>query len=147
MAYLKRVRGTQPCRNASKRTYRVIGLVRWRRGRGSMKIEPVKVKVKCINEKPMQQGETTYRGRAQATQPPKFPSKRCYWVYRPRCRCSRIKIEAIKVNQAQEVETTHQVRASITQPCGNAPNRRYRVHRTRRRHGRIKIKSTNVSQT
>ena len=108
--YLEHASAVQPPANNPKCLNRVIGP---KRRRGRIKIMPRKLKIKHINEKPTRQGETTYRGHARATQPPEFPSKRCYWVYRPRCRRGRIKIEAIKVNQVQEVETTHQVRAAM----------------------------------
>ena len=117
---------------------------RWRRGR--LKIEPVNV------SQPLQV-EMTYLGRANATQPPGYPSKHACRVIGPRHRRGHIKIEPVKVKiehvndkSAQEVEMTYRICARAVQPPVNAPDRRYRVHRTIRQRGHIKLGPTNVSR-
>ena len=102
MAYLKRVRGTQPCGNLLKRTYGVIGP---KRRRGRMQIESIKVPIECLNDKMPQEDERTYRRCAQATQPLLNAPNHRYGVHRPICRHGRIKTEPRYVNQREMAET------------------------------------------
>ena len=69
-AYLEHANAVQPPANSSKHPHRVIGLIRWRWRRGWIEITPIKVKIENINEKPVQEDETTHHRPACATQPP-----------------------------------------------------------------------------
>ena len=74
-AYLERARLMQPPGNHPNRRYGVVGP--WRR-RVPIKIAPIKLKIECFNDKKQQKVKTTYLGRAQATQPHRYPSKHSY---------------------------------------------------------------------
>ena len=149
--YQECARAVQPPANALKRPYGDVKH-RWRRGR--IKIASVKVKIKCINDKQAQDGETTHQIHACTTQPPGNPPKRRYGVVGPRRQCGHmkikpvnLKIEHISTNPTQEGETTYRGHACIAQPPGNNSKRLRWVHRPRRQRRRIKSTSRNVSRT
>ena len=95
-AHLRCTGIAQPRGNDPKRSYGVIGP--WRR-RGRMKIVSVTLKIKCINGKKAQDGETTYLERAQAAQPLVNPLRRACRVIGPKGRHGRIKSIPTNVNQ------------------------------------------------
>ena len=64
-----------------------------------MKIISVTLKIKHINGKKAQDGETTYLECAQAAQPLINPPRHACGVIRPKCRRSRIKSIPTNVNQ------------------------------------------------
>ena len=105
--HLGRENTTQSPRNAPKRRYRVIGLIRRRRQRNRIKIEPVKLKIECLNDKKTQELETTHLGQAQLAQPLLNTSKCCWEVHRSRCPRGRIKIEPTNVSRTREDRNTY----------------------------------------
>ena len=143
-AYLERARLAQPPGNHPNRRYGVVGP--WRR-RVPIKIAPIKLKIERFNDKKQQKVKTTYLGRAQATQPRGYPSKRSYGDAKRRQRRGRLKIELIKVNKAQKDGNTYRICASTTQPRQTDSKRLQRVIGPRCRRGRIKSRPTNVSRT
>ena len=106
------------------RPYRPI---RWRRRRGRLKIESIKVSQ-------TRKGEMTYRGRASAAQPPVIDSKHAYRVIGLRRRHGRMKIETGKLKiervndkKAQREEMTYLELVHSTQPRGNSSKHLYGV--------------------
>ena len=73
-----------------------------------MKIEPVKVKIKCINVNQMLKVEKTYLGRANV------PKCLCR-VHTPRRHRRRIKFVPTNVSQTDEIEKTYLGRAHMIQ--------------------------------
>ena len=117
----------------------LYGDVRRQRGRGRIKVEPIKVSQS-------QKCETPYLECVRGTQPLGYPSKHTYRVYRHRHQRRRIrigpvnvKIERINDKPAQDDEMTHLGRACTTQPHGNPSKGFWEVHRPRRQCGHIKI--------
>ena len=94
----------QPPANDSKRLIKVVGPGPQH---DQMKIKPVNVKIKHINEKPTWQDKMTYRILARATQPPRNSSKRACWVIGPRHQCGCIKIEPRNINRTQMNGNAH----------------------------------------
>ena len=88
--YLECARATQPCGNHPKQSYRVIGPSR---RRDHIKIKPVKVKIKRLNDKIAQEDETTHRICVNVMQPPANDPKCCWEVHGSKCQCGRIKFE------------------------------------------------------
>ena len=142
--YHGRASAAQPPVIDSKRAYRVIGL---RRQHGRMKIETVKLKIKCLNDERGNNGERTYLGCTGTTQPPVNDPDRQYGVHRTRRQHGRIKIASINISQMEEVKMTYHGRTQVAQPRGNAPEHCHRVRRPKRRCGRIKFEPKNVSRT
>ena len=77
MAYLEHARAVQPPANILKCCYGVIGP---KCQCDRMKIEPVNLRTKRINDKKVQRDETTYLERASAAQPPQNDPKCSYRV-------------------------------------------------------------------
>ena len=95
-AHLRRTGIMQPRGNDPKRSYGVVEP--WCR-RSRMKIVSVTLKIKHINGKKAQDGETTYLERAQATQPLVNPPRRACGVIGPKHRRGRIKSVPTNINQ------------------------------------------------
>ena len=137
----------QPCRNSSKRPYRVVGRRR-RRGR---------LKTASINVNQVQKVEKTYRQCVHAIwstwRPIKGIRRTKELTFESRMpgehwrEDGRLEIERISVNQVGEGETTYRGRACIAQPPGNNSKRCHRVIGPIRQCARIKSQSTNVSRT
>ena len=83
-AHLERTRAVQSPANDSRHFIKVVG-PRPRCDR--MKIEPVNVKIKRINEKPMREDGKAHLEHICTAQPPVNISKRLHRVYIPRCQC------------------------------------------------------------
>src|SRR5207245_2405478 len=80
---------------------------RRRRGRGRIRIRPVKLKIERINDKRPQEREITYLERVRGTQPLVNAPKRCWEVHRPRRRRGRIKSVPTNVSRAEKVENAY----------------------------------------
>ena len=104
------------------------------------KIEPKKLKIEHMSVSQTQQGETTYRGRTQTAQPPRYHSKRCREVYRPRCRRGCIKSQPTNVNRTQISGRTHLGRAHAIQPT-------WRPKKNKRRISNLTFKSRILGET
>ena len=122
------------------------------RDNGRMKIEPVKVKIKCLNDKKAQDGETPYLRCTRIVQPPANTPKCLYRDVKRQWRRSwmkigsvNIEIECVSAKIVQEGEKTYLGRAHTMQPPGYHLKSRQEVHRPWRRCGCIKIVPTNVS--
>jgi len=76
---------------------RLYGHVRRRRRRGRLKIE----RINCNQVSQTPEVETTYLGRAHATQPPGNTPNRAYGTYRPRRRRGRIKSAPTNVSRTR----------------------------------------------
>ena len=103
----------QPPGNLPERRY---GVHRPRRQRGRIKIAPVKAKIKRISDKTAQEHETTYLGRAQATQPRGYSSVRAYGVIGPKRRRCRVKTESTNVSRARVSGRTYLGRVNTIRP-------------------------------
>ena len=121
------------------------GHIRWRRQRGRIKFEAIKV-----SQAP--EVEMTYQRRPSTTLPPRKDSKRAYGVNRPRCHRGRIKIkpgklkiECLDDKTAQKGETTYRRRARLAQPLVRAQKRHWEVHGLRHLRGGSKSRPRNVS--
>ena len=119
-----------------------------------MKIEPARLKIERLNDKKQQNGEITYLGRTEITQPPANDAKRLNKAIGPgpqrdrmKIKPVKVKIKCINVNQTLKVEKTYLGRANAMQPPANVPKRLCRVHTPRRHHRRIKFIPTNISRT
>ena len=129
MAYQKCASIAQPPQNDPKRPYRVIGLVGWRQRCGWIEIAPVKVKIKCINDKTAEEDETTHRICATTAQPLRNApndSKRLYMVIGPRRQHRRIKFKSANVSRALKVKNAYLGRIT-TLPSNRRPTKHVRT--------------------
>ena len=97
-AYLEPAYIVQPPRNDPKCSYRVIGLIRRQRRRSWIKVIPANIKIEHINDKRVQEDETTYLEHAQGAQPRGNAPNRRYGVNRPIRQHGCIKIESRNIS-------------------------------------------------
>ena len=93
--HLECTRATQSPANDSRRFIKVVGpgpRCNW------MKIEPVNVKIKRINEKPMREDRKAHLECIRTAQPLVNTPKHRNGVYRPICRCGHIKSKSTNVS-------------------------------------------------
>ena len=146
--HLECMRIAQPPEFPSKHLHRVIGLVRWQRGCGRIKIVP-------INVSRTAKVKNTYLGCDNALQSKWRPGKQngtisnitveCRVLGEHYCQHGRPKFKATNVSIAQEDETAYLECASTAQPHGNIPKCACRVVGPRCQHSRIRIIPRNVS--
>ena len=108
MTYLRCMEIAQPPANDVKRLNKAVGPGP---RRDQMKIEPVKVKIKCINVNQTLKVEKTYLGHANAMQPPANVPKCLHRVHTPRRHHRRIKFVPTNISQTDEIEKTYLGRA------------------------------------
>jgi len=101
---------------------RPYGLVRHRRRCRRLKIER-------INVSKVQQGETTYLGRAHVMQPPGNASNHAYMVYRPRRQRDHIKSVPRNVSRVLEVKKTYLGHANAMRSIRRPKKRISRVNK------------------
>ena len=152
MTYLECMSTAQPPVNHSKCLYRVIGLIC---RCGHIKIEPGKLKIKCLNDKTARKGETTYHRRAQLTQPLVRSQKRRWEVHRLRRLCGGSKSRPRNVSRTQNGGNAYLGCINVTRSLWRPKRRIRRVKKLtfesrmqrehRRRCRRPKFKATNVS--
>ena len=146
MAYLEPAYIVQPPWNDSKCLQRVVGPCR---RRDWIKIESVKVRIECLNDKKTQELEMTHLGQARLVQPLLNALKHCY---RPRRQCGRmkiapvmVKIERLNHKTVQQVKKTYRIHASMAQPPPNDSKRLNGAIGPRCRRDHIKIESIKVN--
>lgn len=101
---------------------------------GLIKIKPVKIKIKHLNDKRAEGVKMTHLRHAQANQPCGYPSIHAYGVIGPRCQCGHIKSASRNFSQMWNSRRTYL-------RCVNVLPSFWRPRKHRRRLNELNFKS------